>query len=321
MRNKVTFQGKEGVWRTLPNGVHIFIPNGSDIDTELSKMTEDDWSSAHNNSEYATNLLNSVTYVDIQGWYWDNNHRLKPSEFANRVVRRAFEARTYRNPDMDELVLSGIKNSVSELILNDRGTNWFKCQLGYITGWTKRVQISVEGAKAELLSALSHEVGHAIDCVDVRYYYSSSFVSPTHNKTMKQLMLEEFPDLEYISDEVDIIEDARTKVAQDDTLSPVAKNMQLLFLRDAQENLVDMVQAVYGDDAAKNKFGWTPHSKGYFEEDDKNGATELFAELTESLFCDKDKTFYNVIKQYCPKTIDVYNEILEEVKKEWNSKK
>lgn len=296
------FHGKEGVWRTLPNGVHIFIPDGSDLETEMAKFTEPEWAEHYSKAEYAKQIVSHFTSADFRYHYIDNNHnRIMPAKYARRILNDVFQKRKYSDPDADALILGGFEHKVSEFNLNDRDSNWCKSIYSY-----SRIMISLD-TRPEMLNSISHEIGHAID-YNKGNYMSSSFISPSFGVTMQDMLFREFPDIEMCNDEAEVLLD---KMHAEKDLDMNA------FISQASFNLVDMVQAVYGDKECKRVFGFTGHSDGYFELDKRNAGTELFAELTASLFCDKNKSFYNVIKQHCPNTIKIYHEIIEEVKSRW----
>lgn len=315
---KQIFQGKEGVWRTLPNGVHIFIPNGSDLDSEINKFADDDWETEYTKSQYADAILKNFTYADLKYWYMDKDtgKRVKPSVHAKLSLRNSLEYRDIVSPEYDELILRGLENNVTELIVNDRRTNWFRRDW-----WTqqRRIQIDIDSNnKAKILESLSHEIGHAIDCDDHLSYHSSKWKSPTFGVTMVDMFKQEVPDLDMLLDEADVMVDLRSQViGMKEHISKREFTKSYFRYDETRVCIADMVQAIYGDSVCENKFGFLPHEKGYFKDNNENIGTELFAELTSCLFWDKEKRFYDVIKQHCPNTIKIYHEIIEEVKSKW----
>ena len=303
------YLGNVGVWRTLPNGVHIFILEGSDLETEMQKFDEPSWEIEYNKTLYSNEIVNKITYADFKYYYIDNNHnRIKPSDYVKRRIHKVFESRKYSNPEMDDFILNGLKHEVTELIINDRGTNWLKSDM-----FMRRLQIAI-GPRFEMLDSFSHETAHAIDRSFGSKWYSYSYVSKKHNMTMLQAMKEECPSIEDIKHE----QDAVIKLKQDER-----EFDQTQFLEQAEVALVDLAQALYGDKECKKTFGWLPHSAGYYSDtaDPSNQSAELFAELTSSLFCDKNQTLYNIVKKHMPKTIEIYHEIIKEVKARWKTLK
>ena len=300
------FKGEYGKWVTM-NGAHIFIADGEDPEHAFARFTEPEWAEHHTKSEYAKHFADKITYADFRYHYLDDNdNRIMPGKYAKRMITRVLQERKYRNEELDSFILGGLNKSVTELIINDRDTNWFKGSLG-----VRRVQLSI-GTRPEMLESISHEIAHAIDyrplVNEIGTYYSTAFISPTYGKTMMDMFLEEYPDDEMVEDEIGVMVDAMHNAKSLD---------ENAFISSAISSVVDTVQAVRGDEECRSKFGYLPHPEKYFSDDYDNTGTELFAELTASLFCHKTATFYNFIKQHCPRTIEIYHEIIEEVQKKW----
>lgn len=317
---KQRFQGQDGVWRTLPNGVHIFIPDGQTAEDVINNFADEDWEKNYTKSQYADEILKSITYADFKYWYEDKDthERVKPAKHAKNVIRNVIEWHDTVDPAMDDFILKGLKNNVSELIINDRKSNWFKRD--YWSGKT-RIQIDIDGnSKSKILEAISHEIGHAIDCRSDMKYMSSTFVSEKHGKTLQDMFKSEVPDIELLTDEIELLSDLKRQVnSLKDHMSKEEYAKAYFRYDESQTCLCDMFQAIYGDKECESRFGFLPHERKYFENNNENTGTELFAELTSDLFWDNEKRFYNTIKQHCPKTIEIYHEIMEEVKKSWTS--
>lgn len=317
--SKDTFQGKEGKWVTI-NGAHVFIPDGQTLDDVYNQMADDAWESEYTKSQYADSIISEFTYADFKYWYEDKltHERVKPAKHAKQVLRNCLEHREIVDPAMDELVLKGLQNNVNELIINDRGTNWFR------SGYHRRIQLDIDGNdKNKILESLAHEIGHAIDFNLKSGYMSSTWKSPTFGVTMEEMLSYDFTsnlDLDMIQDEVDIFEDLKRQVRDNYEAGEIdATEYKRAYFR-YDETIIciaDMVQAYYGEKECEEMFGYLPHQKGYFESEGHKGSHECFAELTSCLFWDKEKRFSNFIEQYCPDTIKIYKEIIEEVKKSW----
>lgn len=310
---KQIFQGKEGVWRTMPNGNHIFIPDGETLDSVLSKMEETAQNQYYDKAQTIDALINRITFVELYRKYFNNGQRIMPKKYARLMLNRALEFKDDCDPEIESLVYHCISKStnIMEFQINDRGTNWYKA-------YNRRLQINIHDPLYEINCSIGHEVGHAIDCSAPGYHFlSSTFKSPKYGKTLSEMFKEEFTDIDLIQDEYDEFKH-QEKFMKDEGFDYTMKWMAAKnAYRTAAANMADMYQAVFGDKECTDRFGWIPHVTGYFKDDPENLGTELFAELTESLFNDKNKTFYNAIKEQCPKSIEVYREIIKEVKKKW----
>lgn len=316
---KQIFRGKPGKWITTETGTHVFIPDGSDLETALSEMADDDWEQNYTKSQYADEVIKHFSYADFQYWYMDKDthQRIKPAAHAKQVLRNTLEHREIVDPEIDKLILNALENNVSELIINDRGTNWFR------GGYIRRIQLDVDNNdKNKILESLSHEIGHSIDNNYIHGFMSNTYKSKTFGVTMNEMLIYEMNanlDLETINDESDIFNDLMRQVKEQYETGQIdSKEYKRAYFRynQSQACLADMCQAIYGNKECKRIFGYLPHDSNYFDERN-TGAVECFAELTSDLFWDKEKRFYDLMKQYCPDTIKIYHEIIEEVQKKW----
>ncbi len=311
------YYGKQGEWRTLPNGVHIFIEKGQSLEDAMKSFDESGWESEYKKSEFNEQLLESFTYADLQGYYTDKEHkRIKPAQVAKRKIRTALQSRDYRDPEMDAIIIGGIKNKVREFIVNDRNTAWFKPV-------SRRIQISINGNDCEIVESIGHEIGHAIDH-SITGYKSSTYHSELYGLTMREALFNEFNKnltLDKINEEANALSEAMSKVRKDYLDGKFKSDRQYLQayyrLDDAAMCLCDMTQAVYGDNECLKIFGELGHEAGYYNKSKALAATECFAELTSCLFWNKDKTFYNLMNKYCPETIEIYHEILDKEVESW----
>lgn len=315
---KQIYKGQTGEWRTLDNGVHVFIPDGQTLEDALARFADDAWEQEYTKSQYADEIIKHFTYADFQYWYQDNetHERIKPAKHAKQVLRNVLEHRQICDPEIDKLILNGLVNNVRELVINDRGTNWFK------SGLSRRIQLDIDSNdKNKILECISHEIGHSIDYDITSGYLSSHYKSKKFGVTMQEMLVSEITDnldLETIQDESDIFSDLMRQVREQYQSGAIdATEYKRAYFRydEAGVCLADMCQAIYGDNKCKEIFGYLPHEEKYFET--HRASEECFAELTSDLFWDKEKRFYDLIKQYCPDTIEIYHEIIEEVKKKW----
>lgn len=169
-----------------------------------------------------------------------------------------------------------------------------------------------------------HEMGHASDNISPGEYRSSTYVSKKYKKTMVEMFDSEVKsafdfDMSVI-DEYDNLRAELKKLDNDywNTGMPYdewqEKRWRLLRLR---SGFADIVQSVCGDDFCKLNFGWTPHpasdGKPYYKQASYLKGTELFAHLTETA-ADPEKRLRKILSKYCPKTLKIYDEIVEELK-------
>lgn len=317
---KQIFRGKPGKWITTETGTHVFIPEGSDLETALSEMAEDAWESNYTKSQYADEVLKHFTYADFRYYYFDKatDKRVKPAQHAKQVLRNSLEHRDIVDPEIDKLILGALENNVNELIINDRHTNWFR------GGATRRIQLDIDSNdKNKIIESLAHEIGHSIDNDWRTGYRSSNYKSKVFGATMQEMLEYEMQsnlDLETINDEADIFNDLMRQVSEQYKNGEIdTTEYKRAYFRYNQSAacLADMCQAIYGHKECKKIFGYNTHSTDYFDEYN-NAAVECFAELTSDLFWDKEHRFYDLMKQYCPDTVKIYHEIIEEVKKSWN---
>lgn len=300
---------KNGKWVTI-NGTHIFIKDGQTIEEAFANKEQ-------TSKAFVDTLKKRVDVgqLDPRNWYYIGEDRVSPREFARYKLEKALENRAMTDP----IIIEALKNHVDSVIIKDtRGSHndWFNGK--------RRLVVSISGTAPETCTTFFHEVGHAIDYDPKGYeYMSSTFVSPKYNKTMMNMLLDEFGDIddELLKDELGRFDILREKVSKDYNDDKFERNIYFkknAYINKAEIDFVDMVQGVFGEDAAMRIGGWLSHKSGYFGRSPALLGTECFAELTESLHADEEKTFYNLIKQYCPKTVEIYEEIIEERRKQWN---
>lgn len=298
---------KNGKWVTI-NGTHIFIKDGQTIEEAFADKEQ-------TSKAFTDAVINRVdtAQLDPRNWYYIGEEKVSPRKYARYKLEKALGNRAINDP----IIIEALKNHIDTVILKDtRGSHndWLNGK--------RRLVVSIAGTAPETCTTFFHEVGHAIDYDKQNYeFMSNTFVSPKHNKTLVNMLLDEFGDIdiELLKDEYGRFHDLGKKVSidyQDDRISKDEFFRKGAYLNKAVTDFIDMIQGVFGENAAMDVGGWLPHKKGYFLSPSRLG-TECFAELTESLHADKEKSFYNLIKQYCPKTVEIYEEIMEERRKQW----
>ena len=304
----------EGKWVTI-KGVHIFLKKGQTVEQAFAEL-------GIKQDKAVDDIVNSVNYVQMQPWvrhYYDDDYkyRIPPKKHAQRVFRRALEKRVSTNDD--ELIIMTLKNNVDELILKDT----YGSSLTWTSTWDKgriiRLHLSINGTRIQQCSHFMHEIGHAIDMHKWGHYLSSEYVSPKHGTTMAKMLFQEIDsnfEMEYFEDEVARMESKRRhldEMLNNDKMTKQEYSDAMFNVNQTISSLCDVAQGYYGDKLTKEKLFQLGHKAGYYDEEREfNAGTELFAELTECKNTDKDKEFYNIMKQYCPKTVEIYEEIMEE---------
>ena len=299
----------QGKWVTI-NGSHVFIKDGQTVEEALAERDKQ-------HADLTDRMVKQVKWVQAQARYKrDENGKLvkiKPKQYCTDLLRKGLETR-----DKDEeLFEKAVEHNVDELMLKDTSGSWLSP--GNNVDGKIVLHISIAGTKVGICTNYFHEVGHAIDLIDKNNnFLSSTFVSPTHGKTLIDMFMEEFKgiDLELLHDEFDYLNGNKhyKDIEDNEQRRYVAQHCE-----EATTSFVDMIQAIHGNDVARKIGGWLPHAEYYFNglKGKKHAGTELFAELCESYHSDKNELFYELIKQYCPKTVEIYHEIMERRREEW----
>lgn len=297
---------KQGKWVTI-NGTHIFIKDGQTVEEAIAELNTKRITFGEKVAKRV-----DVGQLDPRNWYYIGEEKVSMREYARYRLKKALENRV----ESDDLILEALNRHIDTVIIKDTAGSHNDWQNG-----KRRLVVSIKGTKPEICTTFFHEVGHAID-YDKKEYASSTFISPKHGTTMQDTLMDEFGDIdmELLKDEYGRLDTLSDKISDDYQNGKFEKDeyfRRYAYLEKAITDFVDMIQGVFGENIAMNIGGWLPHKQGYFNRARSNLGTECFAELTESLQADKDKTFYNLMKQYCPKTVEIYEEILEERRKQW----
>ena len=307
----------QGKWVTI-NGTHIFIKKGQSVEEAMAERQQ-------HRTNNIDSIIKNVTYADAHFWYMDKEtkKRVMPKKHFTEQLRTALENYPIEKADIEDAMVGCLNNKIQIVILQDHGLS------DYNQGW-ERVRLNMDTINARCVEVFCHEMGHAMDNIGYNSWRSSTFVSPKHGKTMVDMLYEELKSddvLENLIDEHTILTDLIRQVTEhfkDNQIDKKEYFKKHTAYNEASINLVDMVQVVYGEDVCKARFGYLPHPKppNYFVGSGRgrrNAGTELFAELTANLCTDNEKRFYNVMKYYAPKTVEIYEEIMEEVKGQWKS--
>lgn len=297
---------KNGKWVTI-NGTHIFIKDGQTVEEAFADKEQ----TSKAFTDAVTNRVDTAQ-LDPRNWYYLGEEKVSLRKYARYKLEKALGNRAITDP----IIIEALKNHIDSVVIKDTPgshNDWLNGK--------RRLIVSISGTAPETCTTFFHEVGHAID-FDRHQYMSSTFVSPKHGKTMVNMLLEEFGsiDKEILKDENARFYDLGKKVSIDYQADRISLKDYLrrgAYLNKAETDFIDMIQGVFGNDDAMEVGGWLPHKANYFSRDPSYLGTECFAELTESLHADEKKIFYNLIKDYCPKTVEIYEEIMEERRKQW----
>lgn len=308
-----------GKWVTLDNGAHVFIKNGQSVEEALAERDK-----AHN--DLTDTMVKQVKWVQAQTRYKPDDEgklvKVPPKKYCTDRLRKALETRAKD----EELFAKAIEHNVDELMLKDTDNSWLS--QGTATHDKIVLHVSIAETKVGNCCSYFHEVGHALDRLGFEKWMSSTFVSPTHGVTLIDMFKQEFGsiDPELLHDEFDYLNSSEPyKELKDKYKASGSDNDKEEYRYHAQHceeattSFVDMIQAIHGNDTAMKIGGWLPHETSYFlgNRGNQHAGTELFAELCESYHSDKNGYFYKLIKQYCPKTVEIYHEILEKRREEW----
>lgn len=319
------FNGDEGRWITTKTGKHVFIKNGQsvkealgeafgeeftyDVDEDFDKSDEDfdfDIEPEEVNLKVRKTTLQKPSgkgythdlkaeFNDMLNYPWQND---KINNMINKQVN-----------DKNKLP-NGIKlkdtKTVSRLKQGDRIL----------------LDIAEGDSMVRIAQKYFHESGHCSDWISINKFQSSTYISKKYNKTLSDMLKEEInsiPENELIDAyyEMNGRRNALWDMYLNDEIHWNEYEERYTCLAKAQTDLADIIQAQKGDDFVLNYFKFIPHpprnKKPYYSQGNFLPGTEAFAEITCHLATDKRNYFINVMKNFIPKTLEIYNELLEEL--------
>ncbi len=303
---------KNGRWVTI-NGTHIFIKDGQTVEEAFAEFEG-------KRTKTADAIISKIKYADAHFWYYDkDNKRIMPKKWFTEKLRNALKQHPIRDADIEEAISVAMNNKVEFFVLQDHGVSDF-------TQDEKRIRINMDVVFAQCVEVMCHEIGHAMDNIGWNKWLSSTFVSPTHGKTMVDMLREELSApgmIDMLTDEWANLIDLRRQVTSQWAEKAISKKEYLYkytAYNEAQGDLCDIIQMMYGNQEAKKRCGYLAHPSsdyaGYNADRHRRlQGTELFAELTASKATDDETRFYGIMDLYCPKTVEIYKEIIEEVKR------
>lgn len=242
------------------------------------------------------------------------------SSFAQKYVKDRFKKQLAAMDVQDEQLFSIINDNV----LSKGFFKYIRVKSAAVRGSTEmsydrfgysRVKLNASPTSgADTTSDLFHELGHCLDHNGELNgnHLSSTFISKKYNDTLSNVLKDEMQGV--ANDIVNEIKNLKSQHPRISSTKVEAENYEEYQKFQSYRYLEDMLQGSMGNSRVKQQEGInTGHKKGYFEDD--NGlhrGTEFFAELTDNIINDKNKTLLNICKKHLPKTTDIYFEILEE---------
>lgn len=268
--------------------------------------------------EYASEYRKNVKDVYIQSgvFYTDRDgNRINATKLFKDSLEKTMNNREVYREDIENAVVKILPRT--SIILKDYGGTSYK---GYPTN---RMQMNFHrNNDYQNIKDYFHEMGHALDDNQKGGYYSSSYNSKKYGVTLSEMINEEFNliDDSTITELRDNIiyrlndlndRHANNELNQREYLNKWYRTNQVLL------DIADTIQSCKGYSEAKRLMSTGGHKSDYFEGvfAEENRGTELFAELTSSLVSDEDKEFASFIKKHCPRTYEIYEEILKEFHK------
>ena len=150
---------------------------------------------------------------------------------------------------------------------------------------------------------------------------SSRYISNKYGKTLAQMFKDELISNLSEKEIKEIIKNAKSKYKSLEEAYNIGEINYSEFYQKyyglINENfaILDSIKSVYTRKFQIPKV-YAVHDAAYFEgyyADEYRGA-EVFAEITGSIMSQKDSNYINFIKKYAPNTLDIYYEILGEIK-------
>lgn len=320
-------------WFTTENGVHIPLKKGQTKEEALAQKFDDgpendeenekyffrksiSFQDNYDKTAYADFCQKRINNVELKYYYQDKDGKyLKGSQLFRRRFWNQFDSRTVNNPRLENLLMKKLPK-LHELRIKDFGGTWYKSAYG-------RISITVSLNNPYLtIQHFTHEASHFLDYEEGKGFRSSTFISPTYNKSLSDMIKEEFSEISDsdIIEFRDMINEVKNQlmesyknksISQSEYLPSYSKNIQALI------DMADTVQSCKGFDKARELCGFGGHKPTYFlgMHEKENRGTELFAEITNSLITDERRNFVDFLRKKCPKSMNIYWEIIKEMEK------
>lgn len=169
-------------------------------------------------------------------------------------------------------------------------------------------------------STMFHEFGHAVD-----YLYSTSETKTIYDYgfSKSELKIKNTLSYDYVTSNGKTLNETlrgefdgevRKKLLADykKECDGASDYKEQLKIREKYANLSDMYEAQFSSERGFSGYG---HGRRYWKSDDKNQATEFFAEAFSAKSM-KNQEQYELIKKYLPNTCKAFDEIYDKVAKD-----
>ena len=327
------FNNEEGRWITTKTGKHVFIKNGQSIKEALGEAFGE---------EFTYDTDDEFDDGDFRGLDidWDSmDQDLEPEEVnlkVRKIILQKPSSGGYSHDlkaEFNDMLNYPWQNDKINNMINKQVNDKNKLPNGIKLKDTKTVSrfkqqdrilldISEGDSIIRIAQKYFHESGHCSDWISVNKFQSSTYVSKKYNKTLSDMLKEEInsvPEDELVNAyyEMDGRRNALWDMYLNDEIHWNEYEERYTCLAKAQTDLADIIQGQKGDDFVLNYFKFIPHSPrnktSYYNQGNFLAGAEAFAEITCHLATDKRNYFINVMKNFIPKTLEIYNELLEEL--------
>lgn len=345
------YKGKEGKWITTETGRHVFIPDGESIESVLKEVFDDEVIDDNASepefdpgeitfeviedepekpkpepkSEYEDKEFKETQLKAFKG-IWDAPYRFIKDRFIESYMRHKVN-----DKELETVLFNMLKqkNNVKKV--------WIKTEYTgggtYYNSWSRKLVMNISDNPEDYhqsMGNLFHEMGHALDNNGSSNYFSSTYISKKYETTLADMLKEEMSncDIENLISDYYKLESRKNQIWEEYNDKRMAytdyKNEKARIYYGAALSVCDTIQGSYGIRYAREKLNNYTHPEGYFdwesekypEEAEKhnkrNRGAEFFAEMTDSLVNDHEHLFDNLMKKYCPKSHEIYFEILKE---------
>lgn len=317
-----TTKNEKGKWITI-HGTHVFIRDGETAEQAMKRQFDtSDWGDDSYRTNLSDSLINATKYVDFTIYantFMRNpdgtRTKIKASDKYKEQLQACVDYRDVPKTDVDSVIVKCLSKYVDEFI----PFNYGQTAHSYYDIFARRVRVCMRNWNhIALLNTIGHETGHAIyDALAQKHELHCK--SEKYGVTMSQMLMQEKPALASCFIGVEDINDELEKLLDQYKSGKMAiteYKQKCGPLIDAKVAIQDTCQAVYGDAKCKETLGELGHTEGYFDRS-LGKAEELFAELMGERFSGSYRPLSDWCKKNCPKTLEIFEELVERAKGLW----